>query len=107
MKLSLRPYPGTVIICETLEQLLHKVSRADKKPFTMDDGLSVGGYTVQVLSETVPVRYFVWAEDTPSLAHELSHVVLWVFEIAGIDAREAGGEPFCYMLGQLMKEALQ
>lgn len=42
---------------------------------------------------------------TPQLAHELSHVVLHVFERCGIDPREALGEPFCYMLGQLMLQA--
>jgi hypothetical protein len=35
----------------------------------------------------------------------LSHVMLNVFELVGIDPREAGGEPFCYMLSQLMLEA--
>jgi hypothetical protein len=31
--------------------------------------------------------------------------VLHVFERCGIDPREAHGEPFCYMLSQLMLDA--
>jgi len=51
--------------------------------------------------------YVLWAHKTPNLAHELSHVILHVFEHCGIDPREANGEPFCYMLSQLMLEASQ
>ncbi len=49
--------------------------------------------------------YIVWAKNKSYLAHELSHVILHVFELTGIDPREANGEPFCYMLSQLMLEA--
>jgi Trk-type K+ transport system membrane component len=49
--------------------------------------------------------YLVWAKATHTMAHELSHVVLHVFERCGIDPREAGGEPFCYILSQLLLEA--
>lgn len=46
--------------------------------------------------------YLIFADKPHALVHELSHVVLHVFERCGIDPREAGGEPFCYMLGQLL-----
>lgn len=49
--------------------------------------------------------YLLWAEETHTMAHELSHVVLHTFERLGIDPREGNGEPFCYMLSQLMLEA--
>jgi hypothetical protein len=42
-----------------------------------------------------------------TLAHELSHCLLHVFERCGIDPIQAGGEPFCYMLSQLMMEAME
>lgn len=51
------------------------------------------------------VIYLVWGKNRPYLAHEIAHVVLHVFEIAGIDPRDANGEPFCYMLSQLLLEA--
>lgn len=50
-------------------------------------------------------RFIVWAVDNARLAHELSHVILDVFDVAGIDPRHANGEPFCYLLSQLMLEA--
>lgn len=49
--------------------------------------------------------YLVWGAKQHTLAHELSHAVLHLFERCGIDPREAGGEPFCYMLSQLLLEA--
>lgn len=49
--------------------------------------------------------YLVWAKSAHTLAHELSHVVLHVFERCGIDPRGEGGEPFCYMLSQLLLDA--
>lgn len=48
--------------------------------------------------------YLIWGKDIPQLAHELSHCILHVFERCGIDPREAKGEPFCYMLSQLLLE---
>jgi len=48
--------------------------------------------------------YLVWGNSQPTLAHEMAHVVLHVFERCGIDPREGAGEPFCYMLSQLLLE---
>lgn len=49
--------------------------------------------------------YLVWGNSPHTLAHEMAHVVLHVFERCGIDPREGGGEPFCYMQAQLLLEA--
>jgi hypothetical protein len=46
--------------------------------------------------------YLVWGKDQHDIVHELSHVVLCLFERCGIDPREGNGEPFCYMLSQLV-----
>lgn len=51
--------------------------------------------------------YLVWAKSSYYMAHEISHVVLHVFERCGIDPREGGGEPFCYMLSQLLLETME
>lgn len=48
--------------------------------------------------------YLIVAEQPHYWAHELSHVILHTFERCGIDPREAKGEPFCYLLSQLMQE---
>jgi hypothetical protein len=46
--------------------------------------------------------YLCYASCKSTLVHELSHVVLHVFERCGINPCEGGGEPFCYMLSQLL-----
>ena len=50
------------------------------------------------------LQYLIWAKNRNSLVHELSHVVLDLFEITGIDPRGCQGEPFCYMLCHLLGE---
>lgn len=49
--------------------------------------------------------YLIWGKQPHTLAHEMSHAVLHVFERCGIDPRAGNGEPFCYMLSQLLLEA--
>ena len=51
--------------------------------------------------------YLVWGKKPHNLAHEISHTVLHVFKRCGIDPREGNGEPFCYMLSQLILDAGQ
>ena len=107
MKISLRPYPGDVIVCKTRKAFV----REHKALFGNDDhglkdsnnGRMVGKWCDKAQWPT----YIVWGCDTARLAHELSHVILHVFELAGIDPREAGGEPFCYLLSQLLLDAKQ
>ena len=48
--------------------------------------------------------YLVFAANAHTLAHEFSHVLFALFERCGMDARDSGGEAFCYMLSQLMLE---
>lgn len=103
--LSLRPYFGRVKVCATV----HEYQREYKKLFGHEDehmtddkqGRMSGRYCEKKRSPT----YVVWARNRSYLAHELSHVILHVFELADIDPRAANGEPFCYMLSQLMLEA--
>jgi hypothetical protein len=49
--------------------------------------------------------FLVWGENSAYLAHELAHVILFMFERCSIDPRESNGEPFCYMLSQLLLDA--
>lgn len=101
-ELSLRPYPGRVLVCKTRKAYQEE----HVKLFGNEDDLR--GKYGRMTGGCVPGKpptYLVWACDTARLAHELSHVILHVFELAGIDPREANGEPFCYMLSQLMLDA--
>ncbi len=49
--------------------------------------------------------YLVYAEKAPAMSHELAHVALHTFERIGADPLKAE-EPFCYLLQQLMIDAL-
>lgn len=81
--------------------------RNHKKVFSASDELTsgMGGRYAAGCGNDGMWTYLVWGSSAPYLAHELSHVILHVFERSGIDPREARGEPFCYMLSQLMLEA--
>ena len=101
-ELSLRPYHGRLFVAPTREHY----ERAHKRIFKTADVLSCategrfsGGEGHDGLW-----TYLVWAEHPHTMAHEISHVVLHVFERCGIDPRESAGEPFCYMLSQLLLE---
>lgn len=102
-ELSLRPYNGRLFVASTRKAY----QRASVELFMTPDVLrcdQVGRFSGGEGKDGL-WTYLIWAEGAPQLAHELSHVVLHVFERCGIDPREGGGEPFCYMLGQLVLEA--
>ncbi len=102
-RLSLRPYPGHVIVCKTKKQYQREAKRLHGEKDTGLTNRSCGRMTGRTL-EPQGVEYLVWAAAPCYLAHELSHVILNCFESVGIDPREGGGEPFCYMLSQLLLE---
>lgn len=103
-ELSLRPYHGRLFVAESRKEY----QKQHRKLFKTPDVLSCAqaGRMTAGEGKDGMWTYLIFAETTPHLAHELSHVVLHVFERCGIDPREALGEPFCYMLSQLMLEAL-
>ena len=101
-ELSLRPYNGKLFLAKSAK----KYEQAHLKLFRTPDILTCaqkgrfsGGEGVDGMW-----TYLVWGNDPHTLVHELSHVVLHVFERCGIDPRESCGEPFCYMLEQLLHE---
>lgn len=100
---SLRPYNGRLFIAgsaldyETQHELIF--SEPDVLVCNQEGRFSGGNGVDGIWT------YLIFATSNHTLAHELSHVVLHVFERCGIDPRESGGEPFCYMLAQLLLEA--
>ena len=102
-ELSLRPYNGRLFVVKTVEQY----EKAHKKLFKTSDVLSYAqnGRVKGSEGDDGMWTYLVWGNSPPTLAHEMAHVVLHVFKRCGIDPREATGEPFCYMLSQLLLEA--
>lgn len=103
--LSLRPYLGEIWLAESLKELaaLYKKQTGNKYPYTDDP---TGGRFVKLErgheNETV---WLVFAATSYALAHEFSHVLLHTFRLIGHDPREGDGEPFCYMLSQLLLDA--
>jgi hypothetical protein len=102
-ELSLRPYLGRLFFTNTKKEYEAK----HKKIFVGDDILncSHGGRFSGGEGKDGSWTYLIYAEDVHNIAHELSHVVLHIFERCGIDPREANGEPFCYMISQLILDA--
>lgn len=102
-ELSLRPYNGRLFLANTQSAYL----AAHKRLFKTEDVLScqTEGRFMGGEGKDGFWTYLIWAESAPIMAHELSHVILHVFERCGIDPRSGNGEPFCYMLSQLMLEA--
>lgn len=45
----------------------------------------------------------VFSRDPGTMAHEMSHVALSILDRVGIDVQEANQEPFCYLLGYLVR----
>ncbi len=102
-QLSLRPYPGKLFVANSRKDY----EKSHKKLFKEPDILncSQAGRMSGGEGKDGMWTYLIWGGKPHNLAHEVSHVVLEVFKNCGIDPREAGGEPFCYLLGQIMLDA--
>jgi hypothetical protein len=99
-EVSLRPYNGHLWYAPTREEYL----KTHKRIFKMADVLTCateGRFTGGEGKDGM-WTYLIWAETPHTLAHEISHAVLHTFKRCGIDPRKAGGEPFCYLLSQII-----
>jgi len=102
-KLSLRPYNGNLYVTRSRKEYERAHKRLLKTPDILNcsqAGRFNGGEGKDGLW-----TYVIFYSNPAVLAHELTHCLFHVFERCGIDPREGGGEPFCYMLSQLMTEA--
>lgn len=43
-------------------------------------------------------------DQQSTLVHEASHLAFFILQTAGIDARDSGGETFCYLLQALLNK---
>ena len=103
-ELSLRPYNGRLFVAKSRKEYEREHVQLFQTPDVLtcaQEGRFTGGEGRDGMW-----TYLVFAAKPHTLAHELSHCVLHVFERCGIDPREANGEPFCYMLSQLILEAM-
>lgn len=102
-RISLRPYNGNLYFATSRSMYEREVVRLFGEHDKLNEGQQ--GRFFGGCGPDHMWTYLVWAANPHSLAHEMSHVVLHVFERCGIDPREANGEPFCYMLSQVIMEA--
>lgn len=104
-EISLRPYNGRLFVAKTAKGYEKAHKRLFKTPDVLtcaQDGRFSGGE-----GKDGVWTYLVWGNSVHTLAHELAHVVLHVFERCGIDPREGREEPFCYMFSQLLLDAMK
>ena len=102
-RLSLRPYNGNLYVTRSFKDYQKAHKRVFRTPDVITcatDGRFTGGE-----GKDGVWTYLIWAKHRHTMVHELSHAVLHVFERCGIDPREAGGEPFCYLLSQLVLDS--
>ncbi len=105
-ELSLRPYPGKILHCHTLEELRaqYESKTGQSCPYKDDPN---GGRFVKIELPDEPDIWLVFAATPHALAHEFCHVLLHVFEMIGCEPKDGNGEPFCYMLSQLLLDATE
>jgi hypothetical protein len=99
---SLRPYHGRLFVADSVKGY----ERAHLRLFKTPDVLScaIAGRFSGGEGKDGMWTYLIWADSPHMMAHELSHAILHVFERCGMNPIECAGEPFCYMLSQLLLE---
>lgn len=100
-KLSLRPYPGEVLVTKDPRELRRVYKRYTKEEFA---GPLFMGMSIELTCDG-DKTWLVYYTSTSALVHELGHVVLDLFTSIRSDPRDGNGEPFCYMLDRLFLEA--
>ena len=105
-RISLAPYTGDVYYAKTYAEMrkLH-LRMTGREPDCAEVG--VNGAMIALEKRGYAPNYLVFGSRPSTVAHEMSHVALEVFSNIGTDPRTGGGEPFCYLLGHLMDEAMR
>lgn len=103
-KIDLRPYHGEILSFTTLKELRAAYRKKTGSAYPYSDNGGAGRF-VMLEGHDINDRVFLLYADGPAaLAHEVAHILLIVCKTIGHDPREGDGEPFCYMLSQIMLE---
>jgi hypothetical protein len=103
---SLRPYPGTVKVFRDLKMLRAYYESKTGEKYPYKDEVTGGRFIkLEFGKKAMDTQWLVYAKRPHSLAHELTHILLRLWEEIGSDPAAGNGEPFCYMLSQLMLDA--
>jgi hypothetical protein len=104
-KLSLRPYHGEVWVCFSPEEMKRAYRRLTRQLCPHEIREDGGRFIKIEFDDHRDTKWLVYAKTPHYLAHELTHVLLKTFGFIGHNPTQGDGEPFCYMLSQLMLEA--
>ena len=102
VRLSITPYPGKLWVCTTRKAFAKACLRILGEPNAFPPERSVAGRYMAGPDKEGMQNYLIWASNAHTMAHEVSHAILDLFDQIGIDPRAAGGEPFCYLLSQIL-----
>lgn len=104
-ELSLRPYHGSILLCESPKEMRQQYRRLCKAKCPHKVAETGGRYIKIEFDHPSETKWLVYGQELAYLAHEFSHVLLQTFATIGHDPTVGDGEPFCYMLSQLLLEA--
>lgn len=104
-KISLRPYHGEIYLCKSPKEMKSQYKKLTKEDCTHAVNSSGGRYIKLEGDNHNDTKWLVYGEKKAYLAHEFAHVLLKTFALIGHDPTQGDGEPFCYMLSQLLLEA--
>ena len=93
------------VSAETYKKEIREIIKDDD--FNNDDSMCDGRAQV-LLNKKMGTRiYYVWTAKKylPTLAHELSHIIHFLFEDLGIE-EASGNEMFAYVIGYLLERVL-
>ena len=104
-KIPLTPYPGEMLLTRCPKEFARAYRRLTGEAYRHE--VSTGGVSVKMISTTHEDVELVYVEPKRNdyLAHEIGHVLLRLFKSIGSDPADGSGEPFCYMLSELMRRA--
>lgn len=103
--IPLRPFPGEIYLFKDLDHIKAKYYAMTKTLYHYSED-PIGGQFVRVVGKRErDAVWLVYGRSSHVLAHEFAHILLEVFRTIDSDPADGKGEPFCYMLSQLMLEA--
>ncbi len=104
-ELSLRPYPGKIKLFRDLAQFRAYYEAKSGKPYEYMTDPRGGQFIRLDAPAENDVVWLVYGKRPHVLAHEFVHILFHLFEKIGAHPADSNGEPFCYMLSQLMLDA--
>lgn len=104
-KLSLTPYPGHIYLFDKWAPLRKKYKKLTGNKYPYEPANNESGKFIFIEGDGW-ICFLVFGREASVLAHEFVHCLLTLFKMVGIDPSDSNGEPMCYLLSRLMREAL-